>query len=156
MTQNNHNTNIVCDNDLSQDAQDHWWEILSPTEMRPGEGLQINKKKSKCHGNRKLQHFKRKCRARGMTTDAITDLINTRNNDRSTNNVNNLVQSNNNKMNKSINKKKIQVKKRKRSQLVNRNAKDITKSLSQLSVSQPLRKKAKKEDKQISDNHDDK
>ena len=43
--------------------------------------LEIEKTKKKCHGNRKLYHFKRKCRSRGMTEEQITALINTRNND---------------------------------------------------------------------------
>ena len=42
---------------------------------------EIEKTKKKCHGNRKLYHFKRKCRSRGMTEEQITVLINTRNND---------------------------------------------------------------------------
>ena len=36
------------------------------------------KKKRKCHGNQKLQHFKRKCRARGLTAEQINTLIRTR------------------------------------------------------------------------------
>ncbi|CAF1302974.1 unnamed protein product, partial [Rotaria sordida] len=35
----------------------------------------LKKKKKKCHGNRKLQHFRRKCRAKGMTDQAIEMLI---------------------------------------------------------------------------------
>ena len=35
----------------------------------------IMKEKKKCHGNRKLQHFKRKCRARGMTAEEIAGLV---------------------------------------------------------------------------------
>ena len=40
---------------------------------------QMAKRKSKCHGNRKLQHFKRKCRARGLSEEEITVLIHQRN-----------------------------------------------------------------------------
>jgi hypothetical protein len=40
----------------------------------------MTKKKKKCHGNRKLQHFKRKCRARGLTEEQITTRIQNRNN----------------------------------------------------------------------------
>jgi hypothetical protein len=40
---------------------------------------QMEKRKSKCHGNRKLQHFKRKCRARGLTEEQITTRIQNRN-----------------------------------------------------------------------------
>ena len=36
------------------------------------------KKEKKCHGNRKLQHFKRKCRARGLTEEQIYGLIQTK------------------------------------------------------------------------------
>ena len=42
---------------------------------------EIKTSKKKCHGNRKLYHFKRKCRSRGMTEEQITALINTRNNE---------------------------------------------------------------------------
>jgi DNA-binding transcriptional MerR regulator len=38
--------------------------------------------KKKCHGNRNLYHFKRKCRSRGMTEEQIAALINSRNDDR--------------------------------------------------------------------------
>jgi hypothetical protein len=40
---------------------------------------QIAKRKRKCHGNRRLQHLKRKCRARGLTEEQITIRIQTRN-----------------------------------------------------------------------------
>jgi len=39
----------------------------------------LKNKKNKCHGNRKLQHFKRKCRARGLNEEEITTLIHKRN-----------------------------------------------------------------------------
>ena len=32
-------------------------------------------RKKKCRGNRKLQHFRRRCRAKGMTDRAIEMLI---------------------------------------------------------------------------------
>jgi len=58
--------------------------MISPRprrEVLTGEIQQNNavKKKSKCHGNRKLQHFKRKCRARGLNEDEIEKLIHTKN-----------------------------------------------------------------------------
>jgi hypothetical protein len=34
--------------------------------------------RKKCHGNQKLQHFKRKCRSRGLGREQITTLINKR------------------------------------------------------------------------------
>jgi hypothetical protein len=52
--------------------------MLSPTKVLTKEQQpesQITKRKKKCHGNRKLQHFKRKCRARGLTEEQITTLI---------------------------------------------------------------------------------
>ena len=107
------------------------------------------KKKKKCHGNRKLQRFKRKCRSRGMTEEQITELIQTRN----TTQTNDLVVStvltstthtekkNNNK------KKKRQCNKRSRSDRKNgeqTNANTTTvRSMSQLSIDQPPRKKIK-------------
>jgi hypothetical protein len=35
----------------------------------------LKNKKKKCRGNRKLQHFKRKCRAKGMDNQAIEMLM---------------------------------------------------------------------------------
>ncbi len=55
--------------------------MLSPTKVLTKEQQsesQITKRKKKCHGNRKLQHFKRKCRARGLTEEQITTLIQNR------------------------------------------------------------------------------
>jgi hypothetical protein len=37
------------------------------------------KSRKKCHGNAKLQRFRKRCRARGMNAKAITNLINKRN-----------------------------------------------------------------------------
>ena len=65
-----------------QDAQGRRWKLLSPTQMLTGEQqqhAQVVNKKRKCHGNRKLQHFKRKCRVRGLTQKQITVLIDKRN-----------------------------------------------------------------------------
>ncbi len=57
-----------------QVAQDHWLEILSSAQMfrkeQQPEPPRMTKKKKKCHGNRKLPHFKRKCRARGLTHES--------------------------------------------------------------------------------------
>ena len=64
-------------------------------------------RKKKCHGNRKLQHFKRKCRAHGITEDEITKLIESRNNQpRTTNSIHNHDSSTNSGTKKSKNKKK--------------------------------------------------
>jgi hypothetical protein len=52
--------------------------MVSPAVQVPTEEIQnTTKKQSKCHGNRKLQHFKRKCRARGLNEKEITTLIST-------------------------------------------------------------------------------
>ncbi|CAF4628258.1 unnamed protein product [Rotaria sp. Silwood2] len=133
-----HHYNMVHNNGLSQDAQGRWWEILSPTGVRTEQASQVLKKKSKCHGNQKLQHFKGECRVHGMTVDEIKELIHRRHNDHPTDNINSLVEpnSNNNHMKKCSRKKKNQMKKRKRSQLLNEIiTNDITKSLSQISIS---------------------
>jgi hypothetical protein len=48
--------------------------MLSPTQTFTEEQQsepQMEKRKSKCHGNRKLQHFKRKCRVRGLTEEQL-------------------------------------------------------------------------------------
>ena len=41
-------------------------------------GQHIEKRKRKCHGNRKLQYFKQKYRACGITGEQIDALIQTR------------------------------------------------------------------------------
>ncbi|CAF1315540.1 unnamed protein product [Rotaria sp. Silwood1] len=68
-------------NNISPDSQDRLCEMLSPTQVNIEEGHNdiVMKKESKCHGNRKLQHFKRKCRARDLTEEQIIALIRTRN-----------------------------------------------------------------------------
>jgi hypothetical protein len=50
---------------------------MSPTQvLTEGEQLIVKTEKKKCcHGNQKLQHFKRKCRARGLSEQEITTLI---------------------------------------------------------------------------------
>jgi hypothetical protein len=53
--------------------------MLSPTQMLIKETQSIVKKKSKCHGNRQLQHFKRKCLARGFNEAEIATVIHKRN-----------------------------------------------------------------------------
>jgi hypothetical protein len=80
----NHHNQLHSNGGLPQDAQGRWWEMLSPTQVFTGEQQQqqqqqIIKIKKKCHGNRKLQHFKRKCRAHSLTEEEITTLINKRN-----------------------------------------------------------------------------
>ncbi len=52
--------------------------MLSPTQVLTEEQQsesQITERKKKCHGNRKWQHFKRKCRALGLTEEQITTRI---------------------------------------------------------------------------------
>jgi hypothetical protein len=65
------------------DIQDRCWEMLPPTQPHPPREQQsaskIKEKKKTCHGNRKLQHFKRKCRARGLIEEQITTRIQNRN-----------------------------------------------------------------------------
>ncbi len=98
MTENdNYHSQLVPNNggNLSQDLlpedDSHWWEIISPTQLftewqlPPPPPLQTvvnddnrRQKKGKCRGNRKLQHFKRKCRAHGLTEDQIARLIHER------------------------------------------------------------------------------
>lgn len=71
--------------DVSQDPGNHGCEIMLPVQMFTTEGRQLQQRqgpvkgKKKCHGNRKLQHFKRKWRARGLTEEEITGLIQKRN-----------------------------------------------------------------------------
>ena len=107
------------------------------------EAPNIIKKKSKCHGNIKLQRFKRKWRSRGLNEEQINELIQRRNDGHPIN------------VDNSVQKKKHSSKKRKRFHISNNRTNNIMKSFSQLSVSRPLRKKTKNEDRLIV-NKDDK
>jgi hypothetical protein len=82
MVSNHHNHNQPQHNGVLYDAQDHSWEMVSSTQMLTEEEQsksRMTKLKKRCHGNRKLQHFKRKCRARGLTEEQITTRIQNRN-----------------------------------------------------------------------------
>jgi hypothetical protein len=70
--------------DQLADAQGSWLENLSPTQVFTGQerpqALSVeNNKRQKCHGNRKLQRFCRRCRARGLNEDDIAKLIDSTN-----------------------------------------------------------------------------
>jgi hypothetical protein len=75
---------------LSQNAQSRWGEMLSPIQALAGadhhhhppqqqQQQVVKRRKTKCRGNSKLQHFKRKFRARGLTEDEIARLTFERN-----------------------------------------------------------------------------
>ncbi|CAF4487867.1 unnamed protein product [Rotaria sp. Silwood2] len=71
MPQSNDVSNILHHNGLSQDAQGHWYELLSPTQVLTGqqqnlENSKKQQKKKKCHGNRKQQHQRRRLRRQQM------------------------------------------------------------------------------------------
>ena len=117
---------------LSQDAQGCWWELLSPSQALTGTQPETIKKKTKCHGNQKLQHFKRKCRTRGLNEEAIITLIHARNHTLSEQ-----------LLNGQINEQTKQSKKRKRDISQQDLMNSSVKSLSQLSISQEARKKPK-------------
>ena len=87
------------------------------------------KRKRKCHGNRKLQHFKRKCRALGLTEEQITGLIQTKRHAISE-------QSPNDQSKAIVAQDKQQSKKRKRDVSQQNLMSSSMKSLSQLSLSQ--------------------
>lgn len=100
------------------DGQGHWWSQLSVVSNKTNDyqTTRIEQKKKKCHGNRKLQRFRRKCRLLQMKL-----LIPDTDNDH----------------------------KRKRSNTTQESTKDFNlhKSFSQLSVSQPDKKRRKHDDK---------
>ncbi|CAF1488984.1 unnamed protein product [Rotaria magnacalcarata] len=83
-----------------------------------------------------------------MNEELITKLIENRNTD-----YNSIKSTDNTKNNKDMKNKKNQSKKRKRFQLLNEDKPNVIKSLSQLSISQPLRKKTKNEDKLASNSN---
>ncbi|CAF3901534.1 unnamed protein product, partial [Rotaria sordida] len=67
----------------SQDAQGHWYELLSPTQVLTGQQQQPQehgdeKKKKKCRGNRRAQRLRRRLRQQGIDPDTITELVNQR------------------------------------------------------------------------------
>ena len=107
--------------------------MLSPTQILTGQPQNIVIKKSKCHGNRKLQHFKRKCRARGLNEEQIDILIQTRHHTISERLSNNPTTKNQNE----------QSRKRKRDLSAQNLLNNSIKSLSQLSISQETTKKMK-------------
>jgi hypothetical protein len=98
--------------------------------------FQTNSSKTKiktCHCNRKLQHFKRKCRARGLNNEQITTLIHTKNDIVAEQLLND--QKLYNQIKQSI--------KRKRDQSQQDLFNDSIKTISQLSISQEASKKVK-------------
>ncbi len=83
MASNRYNHNQSQNKGTLYDTQDSSSKMLSPRLLLTGEQQsesQMKTTKKKCHGNRKLQHFKRKCRARGLTEEQIKILIQNRNN----------------------------------------------------------------------------
>ncbi|CAF3204766.1 unnamed protein product [Rotaria socialis] len=81
MTQSNDKCNIVHESNLLQHGQNDRVEVISATQINGEESTDICNKKSKCHGNKKLQRFKRKWRTRGSNEEEIVTLINTKNHD---------------------------------------------------------------------------
>ena len=62
----------------SQDIQDRHYDLLSSTHVtvtKEKKAKKKKKKKSKCHGNTKLHHLKRKWRSQGVTEEKIQALI---------------------------------------------------------------------------------
>ena len=102
--------------------------------------LDSKQKKKKSHGNRKLQHFKRKCRSRGMTEEQITELLNSRGNE------NSISSDHSHQKSKKPTNNKRRIDKRKRSDQNSQGTNTTIRSMSQLSLSQqhqPVRKKVK-------------
>ena len=86
------------------------------------------KKRNKCHGNRKLQRFKRKCRHRGLNAEQIQQLmVNRQNNSRI-----------------DPNQQQEKRKKRKSSQRTNEETNTTVRLLSQLSIFQQQSKPKKR------------
>jgi flagellar biosynthesis GTPase FlhF len=104
---------------------------------------EITTLKKKCHGNRKLYHFKRKCRSRGMTEEQITALINTRNNEQhQTNDAGStVVLPNRHQLEQKKQQRKKRPNKRKQAERKDEEHNRMNKSMSQLSVSQQSRPK---------------
>ncbi|CAM4962642.1 unnamed protein product [Rotaria socialis] len=89
MTRSNDKCNIVHENDLLlQGAQNERMEVISPIYIRAAESANNGNQKSKWHGNKKLQRFKRKRRVRGLNEEEIITFINTKSHDISERSVN--------------------------------------------------------------------
>ncbi|CAF4283353.1 unnamed protein product, partial [Rotaria sordida] len=141
-------TNILNLKTPSQDAQGHWYELLSPTQVLTGQQQPQEhgeeKKKKKCRGNRTAQRLRRRLRQRGIDPDIIAELVNQRINPQQQQH-NEALQNDQipqstqhkDKYDNSTVKKSI---KRKRNET---SSNTIDKSLSQLSISQPSPKKQK-------------
>ena len=112
---------------------------------------ETEKAKKKCHGNRKLYHFKRKCRSRGITEEQITTLIHTRNNDQQQVNDagSTVVLPSRHQLEQKKQNQKKRLNKRKRAERKDEEQNQMNKSMSQLSVSQqprPKKLKAKEDE----------
>ncbi|CAF3334777.1 unnamed protein product [Rotaria socialis] len=83
MTQSNDRCNIFHESALLQYRRNDRMEVISPAQIHGEESTAIDNKKPKCHGNRKLQRFKRKWRTRGLNEEKIATLINTKSHDTS-------------------------------------------------------------------------
>jgi hypothetical protein len=59
-----------------KDTHGRWHELLSPTQaLVEPLNSDNNTKKKKCRGNRKVQNFRRRCRAKGMNNETIEILL---------------------------------------------------------------------------------
>ena len=104
---------------------------------------EIKTSKKKSHGNRKLYHFKRKCRSRGMSEEQITALIHTRNNDHHqvSDAGSTVVLPSRNTLEQKKQQQKRHLNKRKRTERNDDENNQMNKSMSQLSISQQSRPK---------------
>ncbi|CAM4796041.1 unnamed protein product [Rotaria magnacalcarata] len=82
MNQSNDRCNLFHESDLLlQESQHDTVEVISTAQIHGEESTDIDNKKPKCHGNKKLQRFKRKWRTRGLNEEEIVTLINTKGHD---------------------------------------------------------------------------
>ncbi|CAF1546990.1 unnamed protein product, partial [Rotaria magnacalcarata] len=149
MNQNNDRYNLFHESDLLlQEGRHDTVEVISPAQIHGEESTDIDNKKPKCHGNRKLQRFKRKWRTRGLNEEEIATLINIKSHDTSEQSLN---ESMMNDEIETFNKRKRSSSKQKLSN------KSLT-SMSQSSISQGVFKKMKNsqiETKSPMDNNSD-
>ncbi|CAF2105658.1 unnamed protein product [Rotaria magnacalcarata] len=82
MNQSNDRCNLFQESDLLlQESQHDTVEMISTAQIHGEESTGVDNKKPKCHGNKKLQRFKRKWRTRGLNEEEIVTLINTKGHD---------------------------------------------------------------------------
>ncbi|CAM4973951.1 unnamed protein product [Rotaria socialis] len=106
--------------------------------------VENKRRRKKCHGNRKVQRFRKKCRARGMKLHNIEKKIKQKFVDSRTNQTKSMVNNNDSIDNRPKTIITLKQHVNKESNISNKRKREPVRSLSQISISQPISKKVKK------------